>query len=207
MRTIKTTLYKFDELSETAKETARQWYREASAGDEDMSATLDYAVEVAALMGIEIEQRHWTNSYGFKGASPIIYYSAGHVQGDYAAFEGSYRYRKGAAKAVRDYAPQDAELRRIVDALQAVQARNFYQLTASCSTGRDWQEVSVDRYDGLTMTADAEDEITEALRDFAYWIYKQILAEFDYQSSDDAVDEAIEANEYEFDEQGNRARA
>jgi len=189
--------YKFDELSDSAKERARDWYREASAGDTPDCA-LDDAVTVAALMGIEIERRHWTNSYGFKGSEPKIYYCAGHVQGDYAAFEGRYTYRKGAAKAVRDYAPQDTELHRIAQALQDVQKRNFYQLTANCSVRQDWQGVSVDRADVDGMTADAEDEIAEALRDFAHWIYEQVLAEFDYRSSDEAVDENIEANAYEF---------
>lgn len=193
MRTIKTTLYKFDELSETAKEKARQWYREASASDEP-DYVLDDVVQVAELMGIEIGMRN--------SVSPRIYYCAGHVQGDYAAFEGSYRYRKGAAKAVRDYAPQDAELHRIADTLQAIQARNFYQLTASAYVQRDWQGVEVDRYDGLTMTEDAEEAVTEAMRDFAHWVYKQILAEFDYRSSDEVVDESITANEYEFTEDG-----
>lgn len=204
MRTIETKLYKFDELSESAKERAREWYREASAGDTP-DDTLNDAVNVGALMGIEIEQRHWTNSHGFKGSEPKISYCAGHVQGDGAAFAGSYRYRKGAAKAVLDYAPRDAELHRIALALQAIQARNFYQLTARISEGRGlWVTVDAERYDDAAMTPDAEDAITETMRDFAHWIYEQILAEFDYQSSDEAVDESIEANEYEFDEQGHR---
>ncbi len=83
-----------------------------------------------------------------------------------------------------------------------VQARNFYQLIASMGTRRDHQTVDVDRYDGLTMTEDAEDIVSELMRDFADWIYRQLLAEFDYQSSDEAIDETIEANEYEFTENG-----
>ena len=201
MRTATMNVYKFDELSEAAKERARDWYRGASAGDTP-DGTLDDAVSVGELMGIEIDRRHWTNSHGFKGSSPVISYCAGHVQSDGAAFAGRYRYRKGAAKAVLDYAPQDVGLHRIALVLQAIQARNFYQLTASCSTGRNWQDVSVDRADYWDMTPDAEDEIVEAMRDFAHWIYKQVLAEFDYQASDEAVDESITANEYEFDENG-----
>ena len=202
MRTATINIYKFDELSDAAKGRARNWYREASAGDTP-DGTRDDAVSVGELMGIEIERRHWTNSHGFKGSSPVISYCAGHVQSDGAAFAGRYRYRKGAAKAVRDYAPRDAELHQIAQALQAIQARNFYQLTARISEGRDMDiNVDVNRYDGATMTPDAEDEIAEAMRDFAHWIYKQVLAEFDYQASDEAVDESITANEYEFDENG-----
>ena len=202
MRTATINIYKFDELSESAKERARNWYREASVGDTPDGA-LDDAVSIGALMGIEIERRHWTNSHGFKGSSPVISYCAGHVQSDGAAFAGDYRYRKGTVSAVLDYAPQDVGLHRIALVLQAIQARNFYQLTARISEGRGMNiNADVDRYDGAAMTPDAEDEIAEAMRDFAYWIYKQVLAEFDYQASDEAVDENITANEYEFDENG-----
>ena len=202
MRTATINIYKFDELSEAAKERARQWYREASVSDTPDCA-LDDAVNVGALMGIEIEQRHWTNSHGFKGSSPEISYCAGHVQSDYAAFEGRYTYRKGAVKAVREYAPRDAELHRIAQALQAIQARNFYQLTARISEGRHMNiNADVDRYDSAAMTPDAEDEITELMRDFAHWIYEQVLAEFDYQASAEYIDDNLTANEYEFDENG-----
>jgi hypothetical protein len=56
MRTIETNVYKFDELSDAAKERARDWFREASAGDTPDCA-LDDAVTIAGLMGIEIERR------------------------------------------------------------------------------------------------------------------------------------------------------
>ncbi len=44
----------------------------------------------------------------------------------------------------------------------------------------------------------------ELLRDFAHWIYRQLEQEWDYQNTDEQVDESIQANEYEFDEDGVR---
>ncbi len=49
---------------------------------------------------------------------------------------------------------------------------------------------------------EVEDVISQALRDFAHWIYRQLETEYDYQTSDDQISEMIEANEYEFDETG-----
>ena len=43
------------------------------------------------------------------------------------------------------------------------------------------------------------------MRDFAQWIYDSLEKEYEYQMSDEFVTENIEANEYEFDEEGNRA--
>ena len=54
------------------------------------------------------------------------------------------------------------------------------------------------------MTADAEGVVIEALRDLARWLYRQLEREYDYLSSDEAVDETIIANEYTFTEAGRR---
>lgn len=50
-----------------------------------------------------------------------------------------------------------------------------------------------------------QDEIAETLRDYMHWIYRQLEKEYDYLNSDEAVDESIKANEYEFTEDGTRA--
>lgn len=54
------------------------------------------------------------------------------------------------------------------------------------------------------MTADAEEIVIEALRDLARWLYRQLEREYDYLSSDEAVDETITANEYTFTKAGRR---
>ena len=51
---------------------------------------------------------------------------------------------------------------------------------------------------------DAEDDIAQLMRDFADWIYDQLEKEYEYQCSDNVVEESIIANEYEFDEDGDR---
>lgn len=54
------------------------------------------------------------------------------------------------------------------------------------------------------MTDDAEDVLTEAFRDLARWLYARLHEEYDYLTSDEAVDEAIVANAYTFTEAGKR---
>lgn len=51
-------------------------------------------------------------------------------------------------------------------------------------------------------TDKGEDEITQLLRDFADWIYEQLEIAYDWENSDDNVAEIIEANGYEFTEDG-----
>ncbi len=55
---------------------------------------------------------------------------------------------------------------------------------------------------GQAMTADAEAAVSEALRDLAFWLYRQLENEYDWLTSDAAVDEALLINEYIFTEAG-----
>jgi len=207
-REITKTVYKFKELSEEAKEVAREWWRECENADSDTSCTYDDACRMADLLGIEIDDRHWTNSSGFKGKTQTIYYSGFSSQGDGACFEGSYRYKKGAVKAITaETGGTDKELIRIAGELQKIQAKNFYQLTARMKHSGHYyhsgcMSVDVERYDEKEMTSDAEDEITQLMRDFADWIYDQLEADYEYRMSDENVDESITINDYEFYENG-----
>jgi hypothetical protein len=46
--------------------------------------------------------------------------------------------------------------------------------------------------------------VTEALRDLANWLYRQLEQEYDYLTSDEAVDETLTVNGYTFTEEGRR---
>lgn len=208
MRTIETKLYQFDELSEDAKEKAREWFRGLLFSDSnDWEHVYADADECAAILGIDIARRNSRNMGGGINSSPEIMFSGFWSQGDGACFEGTYRYKKGAAKAIRQHAPQDTELHRIADGLQKVQARNFYKLTASMAHSGHYMHsgcmsVSVEHADDTWRTVSDEDDIRQLMRDFADWIYSQLHREYDYQTSDEVVDENIRANEYEFTEDG-----
>ena len=53
-------------------------------------------------------------------------------------------------------------------------------------------------------TDDAEDAVTEAMRDLARWLYLQLRSEYEHQTSDDAVDEIVAVNEWTFTAEGAR---
>ena len=92
-----------------------------------------------------------------------------------------------------------------------MQRRNFYQLTAEAThRGRYYHEycmiieVARDSPTWQPPTEDAEEIVTEALRDLARWLYRQLEAEHDHLTSDDAIEDGIIANEYTFTEAGRR---
>ena len=209
MRVVETNVFQYDELDDRAKERAREWYSRHVFEDScDWEFVYEDAAEVANILGIDLRQRRVQLMGGGHRYEPSIYFSGFWSQGDGACFEGTYRYAKGATKKIREYAPQDKELHRIADELQAVQRKHFYHLIASmnhtghyCHSGCMSVEVehNEDRYRDIS---DAEDEIKQLMRDFADWIYERLSDEYDYQTSDSAVEETIRANEYEFDENG-----
>ena len=200
MRTKTIEIYTFDELNDDAKERAREGYRpdawETGVSDDYV---IDDFLTMAVLLGVEIDREK-------------VYYSGFCHQGQGASFEGSYGYAKGSAKAIRQEAPLDTDLHEIADSLADVQKRNFYQLDAHVKQGghgvHDLNEMSmrieVTRWEYTEMTEGAADTVTKALRDLARWLYRQLNREYDYVNSDEAVDESILANEYEFDAQGER---
>lgn len=206
---IEKTVYTFEELSDKAKERARDWWRTSSSYDNFYAEhVFEDAATIAALMGIDLCQTRKTRQDGSHFYEPTIYYSGFSSQGDGACFECSYKYKKGAPKAVKAYAPEDKELLRIAKALQEAQRKQFYKLTASGKHRGHYYhsgcmivdvEHSEDRYRDI---GDSEDTITECLRDFADWIYKQLEKAYDWENSDENVDESIRANEYQFDEDG-----
>lgn len=208
---IETTVYRLDELSDAAKEKARAWYREGAFDYDWYDAVYEDFQRIAKILGIRLKTRSVRLMGGGSRQEPCIWFRGFCSQGDGACWEGFYSYRKNVPAEIRSYAPQDTTLRGIADALQAIQRRNFYQLRAEAShRGHYYHEycmaISVER-DSPThqdMTPDAEDIMIEALRDLARWLYRQIEREYDYLSSDEAVDETITANDYTFTETGLR---
>lgn len=204
MKTKTITTYSFTELSDEAKENARNWWREHGLDYEWWDCIDDDAKTIGAVLGIDIDR---------------IYFSGFWSQGDGASFEGNYSYRKGWRKALRKVVGGSdlKELEAIGEALQDAQRRASFQITAStrqsghhmCNMyvfvelgdppcGDDWPTLG----DCPQLW---EDPVEEALQDFAHWIYRSLEREYEWLNSDEQVDEALIANEYEFTEDGTLA--
>ncbi len=208
MRTETVEIYKYGELSDSAKDTARQWYREASSHDNDWSEwPLEDAEIVADMLGISLKTHSVPLMNGSTRQKPCIWFSGFSSQGDGACFEGNYSYKKGSVKAVKQHAPEDMELNNIALGLKDIQHINFFGLSANVSQSGHYNHefstsINVERDDYIEMTETAEDDVIELLRDFMRWIYKQLEAEYKYANSDETIADNIEANEYEFEVNG-----
>lgn len=208
---IETTVYEFHELSDAAKEKARAWFREG-VGDWDWHDSIFEDFEqVCRILGVELRTRPVPLMGGGTRQKPCIYFLGFSSQGDGACFEGTYSYEKGAARRIRNYAPQDSDLHRIADRLQEIQRANFFQLRADARHRGHYYHAycmeiaaSRDSHVHQDMTDGAEDIVAESLRDLAHWLYRQLEREWDHMMSDEYADEGIAANQYTFTEHGRR---
>jgi hypothetical protein len=196
MKTITTTIntYTFSELSDKAKDKAREYHHDAYMSDEHWhESTIEDAKEVGKILGFDIED---------------IYFSGFWSQGDGASWTGGYQYAKGAPAKVASYTGNDAELIRIAHGLQDIQRRHFYKLRASVSRAGYYCHSHTMRADveDLTDPSDAEKALLELFRDFADWIYKNLREEHEFMTSDPVIAEAFDANEVIFDADGNVVR-
>jgi len=208
---IETTVFRLHELSDAAKDKAREWYRDGAFDYDWYNFVYEDFEHICAILGIHLKTRTVGLMGGGTRQKHRVWFTGFYSQGDGACFEGYYSYAKGAPAAIRSYAPADKALHRVADNLQSIQRRNFYQLRAE-TTQRglyyhaNCMEVSATR-DSPTwqdMTSDAEEILTATLRDLAKWLYRQLQREYELLSSDEVIDESIEANAYTFTGDGSR---
>ena len=213
-RIVETTVFTIDELSDAAKENARIWYRDQGLHDEWYDFVYEDFETICRILGVTL------------ATSPVRLYGGGTRDKPQVYFTGfleSGRRRQllrplTATRAVRPEPsaptpPRDTELHRIADELLAVQRRNFFQLNATIrQQGRYCHEycmaIEVER-DSPTWqppTDGAEDALIEALRDLARWLYRQLRCEYEHQTSDAAVDEALNVNAFSFHGRGKALR-
>lgn len=219
MRTIETTVYQFDELSEAAKEKAREWFRRGQDGDNYFAeSVIEDAEQCAEFIGVEFDKRTVRLCGGGTRQEPCVYWSGFSSQGDGACFEGSWRADRVKPAKLKEHAPEDKELHRIAAEFESL-AKKFPQAAFRVkhrghyshkyctefdfqfpddNEGEDWPEEKRDAWNKVC------DNLKEAARDFMEWIYDQLEKEHEYRNEDEQIDEAIRINEYEFTAEGER---
>ena len=187
-------LYQFDELSEAAQEKALEILSDVNFFDDWSEFTTDEFKDFLEVIGV---------------ADPIISFSGFASQGDGLSFTGIYSYAKGGRKEAAEthtglYMKCRDEIRTIFN----LQKKYFYKLEGKINrTSHHYSHkntVTFDMYDRLEVKdfSAVEEELQEAFRGIMQEMYRMLEAEYDYLSSRDAIKESIDANGYEFTEEG-----
>lgn len=215
---------KFADLDEHAKDRARDSWRENQLDDGWWGDVYEDAVETAKCLGIEVGTVvHGKTVSGRPYMKPDIWFSGFYCQGDGCCFSGTVRLKdlEGAVEKVKAHAPMDETLASLAAQAEAIWQQattkvvmqrlddnksddddDYVSMNRNFTiTGRDrYYSTKIDDIDNGCVFL--EDDLNSLVSGFADWIYRQLEAEHDYLTSDEAIDESIEANEAEFDEEG-----
>lgn len=194
-------VYKFDELSDTAKDNVRFRATEDTFWHEFVT---DDVKRMGDVLGIDIDNVYWQID----------------GQGYGACFTGDYRYKPGSVKAMASEAPEtytdqhgeihespgNTMLNQVARDLATAQKSAFYRVTFKITQHGNYchkhsMMFAGDDY-GPALPDQAENDVVQALHDFADWIYYIVKAEADYRISDEALSEDAELNGWEFYEDG-----
>lgn len=211
------TEFKFSELDERAKNTAREIYREGSYPHDDWwDFVYEDAVRMGEMLGIDIEHKVRGTHGGKTIQEPMIHFTGFSSQGDGACYSGEYSYEPEALQKLKAECNDD-ELFRI--------AKELAVLHLTCRLmGIELDYTKIEAMGGgyshsntmsvtLRVTEDTDDDgepyaivdiektLTELMKDFAKWIYRQLESEYDWLMSDECVDERLV--DETFDEDGN----
>lgn len=189
MKTVSVDLYTFDELTDKAKERARDWYKTDYPDSGWWEFAYDNAREAFAFFGVD--------------ASDIAF-SGFWSQGDGASFTGEFR--AGLISPAADLAaefPTDETLRGLHARLTTISHPEDSRVKITRS--RQYiHSYTMNLDDADEYSRDDERELLSIFRGLADWLYSLLESEYDYLVSDECVDESILSNGYHFTIDGKR---
>jgi hypothetical protein len=185
---------KYEQLSDKAKHNARRSMYDINVDHDWWDGVYEYVGEAAKSLGFE-----WFEMEGFDLD-----------RGSYVQYDGQFSTALMKLDELSD--KQRDGLKWFIEpiikqaALCAIHTQGSYLYAVITPTGRvslnvDWEVCDVENPDELEELLDGE-AIETAFSAFADWIQARLQEDYDYLTSDEAIEETIIANEYDFDEEG-----
>jgi hypothetical protein len=211
---------KFARLSKAVRQKVLDEHRDWNVTHDWWDSVYEDAVRMAALMGVEIDTVNRPRTPGPAGPTEYdIDFSGFSSQGDGASFSGSYCCKPDAVKKITEECggndPVLIEIATKLTALQiAVKLEQASTLRLNICKHQHYGVHPLSMYvtdvvyeDDEVGTGDADLDnvkVTDAMealfRRFADWIYHQLEQEYEHQTSDEAITEALQ--DYRFDRAG-----
>jgi len=213
MKTIQLNLYSFEELDEKAKQIALAAYFELNTDYGWWDYTYDDFITICGCLGVTVDKK----SMAFEG-----FYSQGDGSGFNAEVDSSRLLNSIKNRGWRGYAPKldfdftlptiDKRVLRLVTNgkidtnPKIIKRQNSYAVVVDLGVypaeqgARDHSHT----YGELDELEKWFNGIAQTLNRF---LFKQLQQEYEYQTSDEALAEVIEANDYHFLADGSKANA
>lgn len=204
MEELTVKIYQFEELSETAKEKAREWYK----------GTMNENFSMEAVMISEMFEEH-LNDIGYP--TEDIAWSLNCCQGDGVAFYGkvdSDDLEKIAERVLN--AKESKWFKLLLKAgldISIEIRRNSYghhyshwnTMEVECEIEDNFIAYNPERYPKIIdLVRNIEEGISREIKETSKELEQKGYESIDYYYSNESVDENIRSNEYEFTEEGRR---
>lgn len=201
MTTVEVNVYQFDELSDAAKEKAREWYRNGGFDYNWYEYIYEDFKERAKEAGFDVTNIYWSGFWS---------------QGDGAMFEYDYTSDKLRMEFINQLGLSPMRKGWLINNTMTSgkgKQRGHYYHEKSCDHNIYWEVDNGDLaystlfYDWLdSFAADFGEYVIDIYEDLCCDLYRALEEEYEYLNSDEVIDETIMANGYEFDDDGNRFR-
>lgn len=204
------TVFKFAGLSDKAKQKAIEWYSRST--QEDWEPHTDDINESLGMLGFEVSTEQVKLMNGGTREQTSFGYSIGYCQGDYANFSGEWRADRVDLAKLQTERPTDesllsygAQLMGVVLKWPGAVCRFSSPSPHACYI--DWAYTDEDDPRAEAHTEDDEQlegEMRDIIRSLFDWLYHELRSDLEWATSDENSIEGIEANDYDFDEDGER---
>jgi len=187
MRTIETTVYKFDELNENAKQKALQQFYDLNVSHDWWDYTYDDAKNVGIkITAFDLDRRKSCDGEFYDNAEAV----AQKITEEHGENCETYKTAKAfllEMEAMEERAKTDYENYKIKNPIE--EEREYSDFNSYFD------------YEWENETEDAKEDFKKSIfEDYA----NMLQNEYEYLTSEAAIIESIEANEYEFTEDGKR---
>jgi hypothetical protein len=211
---------KYAELSDEAKAKAREWWidLEQQTWSSDRASDLYEDFDACMMpLGIYIHKdrvMHKRDTHTWETTEYSIQWSGFWSQGDGLVIEGRWKAEEVDLNALEEHA-RDPVLTAICNEMTALKLKwpmAKAQITTVTSgpglgyivLGECW--ANPDAMPGFDDDDEMPEDDQKALRALieraCQWMYEQLELNYEHDTSDEAAAEAIEANDYDFDEEG-----
>jgi len=141
--------------------------------------TDEVVFEAGKLLGIDI------SNVSFSGFSH---------QGSGSSFKGRYTYAHDSVRKIKNEFRKEYSLHRIAKDLEDIQKSCFFNLEAHITPTHRENNILVEVYhtqDQHRDIGEAEEKISQAMKDFNNWIYSKLKEEYEFLTSDIQVLETL----------------
>lgn len=200
----------YDALDDRAKEKARQWMHECVSQEWTGEVCLEYCTNALNLLGFKVNERAGAYRNGEQEYERDYRWQLSYGQGDGLVFGATWKADDVEAdKVLADYAP-DSPLHGIAARLMAlvilfptgrchtlleghhgVPSANVYCFDWACDPGEEGY-----------MDDDAIKAMQDIVDDLNRWVFNELKEDYEADTDDESLVGSIEANEYEFNEDG-----